>query len=211
MIESLITPKEKVKHIDESLSCAEAIQYLESHGLRCVPVLDATRTIFRGNIFRYHIYQHKFRYPEADLSRIPVTRFLKNTTKVVRVTDSILKLIFVMKDLPHIAVLNEKNSFVGIIEHSTMIDFLSEAWLSKHSKYLLEVSSVRPDDHLLKLTKLITKYTNIISAMNFEETSYSNQNISLFILPDTMDILELNDLERLLRKKGYKSTHYKIK
>lgn len=211
MIEHLIIPKDRLISINEQLNCQETIQLLESKGLRCAPVLDATNTIFRGNIYRYHIYQHKFRYPDTDLSTLPVTHFLKNTTKVIRPNDSVLKLIFAIRDLPHIAVLSEQNTFLGIIEHSTMIDFLMEAWFSGNARYLLEVQSEGYIGELTRLTKLINRYTDILGAMTFDETKYGNPSKALFILPASFDVVELNDLERLLSRKNYRAKHYKIK
>lgn len=211
MIESLIVPKNRLLCINESLNCQEAIQLLESNGLRCAPVLDATNTIFRGNIYRYHIYQHKFRYPQADLSKIPVTHFLKNTTKVVRTSDSILRLLFVINDLPHIAVLSDQNTFVGIIEHTEMMTFLAEAWLSNNAKYVLEVTAKGQVGELTKLIRLINRYTHIISSLTFENTKYGSESKFLFVLPGGFDIVEFNDLQRLLNRKQYKTKHYKMK
>lgn len=211
MIEALIVPKNKLICINEKLNCQEAIQILESNGLRCAPVLDDTNTIFRGNIFRYHIYQHLFRYPNTDLSTIPVTHFLKNTTKIVRVSDNILRLLFMITDLPQIAVLNDQNTFVGIIEHSTMMQFLANAWLSNNAKYVLEVQSKGQIGELSRLTKLINRYTDIISCMTFDETKYLTPSKALFVLPASLDLVHLNDMERLLTRKNYPTRHYKIK
>ncbi|MBF6626796.1 CBS domain-containing protein [Aerococcaceae bacterium zg-BR9] len=211
MIEALTIPKQKLTCINEQLNCQEAIQLLESKGLRCAPVIDATNSIYRGTIYRYHIYQHLFRYPDADLSSIPVTRFLKNTTKVVRVSDNAIRLLFVIGDLPQIAVLSEQNTFVGIIEHSSVLQFFAEAWLSHTGKFVLEITSSGRMGELNRLTKLINRYTDIVSAMTLDETSFDTPSKALFVLPEQFDIVQLNDLERLLQRKKYCTKHHKIK
>lgn len=211
MLEALVTPKEQIISISEEYTCQDAIQLLESEGLRCAPVLDATGQIFRGNIYRYHLYQQKFRYPEVDLATLPVTRFIKNTTKVVRTSDSILRLMFVMTDLPQIAVLSDQNTFIGIIYHRTLMQFFAQAWLSDHAKYVLEVTSSNQVGDLARITKLVTRYTDIITSITFEETQFRTPNKIFYVLPKSIDLVALNDLERLMARKGYPTKHYKIK
>lgn len=206
-----MTPKDRIISINESFTCQEAIQLLESEGIRCAPVLDATGQIFRGNIYRYHLYQHQFRYPDADLSKISVTQFIKNTTKVVRLTDSLIQLLFTMSDLPQTAVLNEQNTFVGLIYHTKLLQFLAKAWLTDRAKYILQVQVQNQSGELSKLMKYIHRYSDIITATTFEETSYSTPSQVYFILPTSLDSVKLHELERTLTRKHYSCKHYLIK
>lgn len=59
LIKSLVLPKERLTTIEESVTLEEALTILEDSGYRCVPVLDASGKIFRGNIYKMHIYRHK--------------------------------------------------------------------------------------------------------------------------------------------------------
>lgn len=211
MIEALVVAKDHIITINEELNCQQAIQLLESEGLRCAPVVDATGQIFRGNIYRYHLYQHKFRYPEIQLDSLPVTHFIKNTTKIVRLSDSILRLMFVITDLPQIAVLNDQNTFVGVIYHKTIIQFLAQAWLSDSAKFVLEVTTRNQVGDLSKITKLISRYSDIITSMTFEETKFGTANKIFYVLPKSLDTVVLNELERNLRRKNFPTKHYKIK
>ena len=127
MISKLIIPKDQLICIPENLNSQDALTILEDQQLRCAPVVDESTNLFRGNIYRYHFYYELYQQSLDNLSEIPVTRFLKNTTRVVHETDSFYHLLFTIRDLPHIAVLNEQNSFLGIIKHRTMLDFYSQA------------------------------------------------------------------------------------
>lgn len=64
----------------EDVTLEQALDILENSGYRCVPILDETGQIFRGNIYKMHIYRHKSR--GGDMS-LPVTYLLKNATKFV--------------------------------------------------------------------------------------------------------------------------------
>ena len=76
MINELLIHKNHLTCIPETMNCADAVAILEKEGMRLAPVLDGSNTLFRGNIYRYHIYQYKYHHPEADLTKIPVTHFL---------------------------------------------------------------------------------------------------------------------------------------
>lgn len=211
MINSLIIPKDQIVCIPESFSCKEAVEILEDNNLRCAPVVDATCTLYRGNLYRYHIYQHFYRHPEEDLSQLKVTPFLKNTTKVVHKDDSLFKLIFTMADLPYITVLNETNSFVGIIQHGQMLQFLSQAWAFNQAGWLLQVETLGNKGELNRLSKFLNRYCDISACTTFEKTDFDTVSICAFVLPDYVDSLTLNNLVRDLNRKNYPTQFFKIK
>ena len=73
-------------------------------GFRCVPVLDESGKLFRGNIYKMHIYRHKSRGGDMQL---PVTQLLKNATKFISINSAFFNIFFTIKDLPYITVLDE--------------------------------------------------------------------------------------------------------
>ena len=64
---SLIQTKDELVTVQEDISLAEALDILEDSGFRCVPILDKTCKIFRGNIYKMHIYRHKSRGGDMTL------------------------------------------------------------------------------------------------------------------------------------------------
>ena len=105
LLESLVTPKKDLTIVTESLTLAEALEILEASNNRCVPILDEDHQLFRGNIYRMHIYRHLASHGDMHL---PVTYLLKNATKFIYSDSSYFNLFFSMRDLPYIAVLNEQ-------------------------------------------------------------------------------------------------------
>ena len=95
LIKSLVLPKERLTTIVESVTLEEALQLLEESGYRCVPVLDASGKIFRGNIYKMHIYRHKSQGGDMQL---PVTSLLKNMTKYITVDAPFFKVFLKIKD-----------------------------------------------------------------------------------------------------------------
>lgn len=109
LFKSLIKPKDELTTVREDITLEKALETLEKSGFRCVPILDKTGQIFRGNIYKMHIYRHKSRGGDMQL---PVTYLLKNATKFVSLDSAFFKVFFTIKDLPYITVLDEHNFFL---------------------------------------------------------------------------------------------------
>ena len=211
MINELLVHKNHLTCIPETMNCAEAVALLEKEGARLAPVLDGSNTLFRGNIYRYHIYPYKFNNPEADLSQIPVTHFLKNTTNIVHDTDSIYGLFFAMSDLPYIAVLNEQNTFMGTISHNAMTRYFAQAWAMQKAGHVINVRTIGKKGEYERLLKVIHRYSEISSFMTLDEADSNTFSSMNFVLPVDLDQIKLNALLRDLAKRGYQTSYYKIK
>ncbi|MCW6660918.1 cyclic di-AMP binding protein CbpA [Aerococcaceae bacterium NML201209] len=211
MIDALMIHKSQLTCVVESSNCQESLALLEENHLRCAPVLDATSTLYRGNIYRYHIYQYLAQHPDADLSQIPVTHFLKNTTRVVHTNESMFQLFFAMTDLPYVAVLDAQNAFLGIIKHNAMLNFLAQAWVMDKAGFVLEVHTLGGTGELAKISKIINKYCDISTAVTLEETAYDTGARILFVLPHYLDQVLFNRLIRDLERKQYKLKAYNMK
>ena len=70
LIRELSLAKTRVRTVPETVTLAEALELLEEYGYRCVPILDETGKIYRGNIYRMHLYKHK---SEGGDMSLPVT------------------------------------------------------------------------------------------------------------------------------------------
>ena len=195
LIKSLVIKKDYLTTVNEHATLEEALKILEDSGYRCVPILDDTGTIFRGNIYKMHIYRHKSQGKDMSL---PVTYLLKNATKTIKVNSPFFKVFFTIKDLPYISVLDEENKFYGILTHSRLIDMLSDAWNIKTGSYVLTVLTDNSRGNLVKMAKAISKYSEIAGVMSLDASSAEvNDNFVrriLFTLPagvteDTMKLI----------------------
>lgn len=211
MLDDLLIYKDKLACLSETTMCDEAIEILEENHLRCTPILDQTQTMYRGNLYRYHIYQYKFHHPEADLSKLPVTRFLKNTTRVIRNNESLYQLFFAIKDLPYIAVLDQNNVFIGVIPHDNLIDFFAQGWAIERAGYILMVKTIGKRGDLSRISRLVNRYTDISSSMSLDRTDFRTHAMTLFVLPSNVDTIQINQLLKLLERKNYEYKLYHLK
>ncbi|RMC59785.1 cyclic di-AMP binding protein CbpA [Lactobacillus sp. ESL0259] len=204
LIKSLVIKKDYLTTVNEHATLEEALKTLEDSGFRCVPILDDTGTIFRGNIYKMHIYRHKSQGKDMNL---PVTYLLKNATKTIKVNSPFFKVFFTIKDLPYISVLDEENKFYGILTHSRLLDMLSDAWNIKNGSYVLTVLTDNSRGNLAKMSKIISKYCAIAGVMSLDaRTAGKTDNAVrriLFTLPAGLTEDVLKEIVKRLEKKGY--------
>lgn len=204
LIKSLVIKKNYLTTVNEKATLVEALKVLEDSGYRCVPIVDDTGTIFRGNIYKMHIYRHKSQGGDMNL---PVTYLLKNATKTIKVNSPFFKVFFNIKDLPYIAVLDEENHFYGILTHSRLLDMLSDAWDIKNGSYVLTVLSDNARGNLIKMSKIVSKHTNMSSVMTLDATAGELQGDfvrrTLFTLPAGVSEITMKTIVDKLQKKGF--------
>ncbi|MDO1604592.1 cyclic di-AMP binding protein CbpA [Lactobacillus sp. YT155] len=202
LIESLVIKKDKLTTVQADYTIQDALDVLEKSGYRCVPILDKTGQIFRGNIYKSHIYRHKAN--GGDMS-LPVTDLLKNTTKTIQIDSPFFKVFFNIKDLPYIAVLDEKNTFFGILTHSKLLDMLSDAWNMNLSSYVLTVLSDGKQGDLALMSKIIGKYVSIGGCMTLDaKEDVGVKRRTLFTLPIGTSSEILEKISKKLNRKGFK-------
>ena len=200
LVKSLVLKKDKLTTVKETVTLEEALKVLEDSGFRCVPILDESGQIFRGNIYKMHIYRHKSRGGDMNL---PVTTLMKNATKTISVDSPFFKVFFNIKDLPYIAVLDENNLFYGILTHSRLLNMLSDAWNLDLSSYVLTVSSSGDRGDLEKMSKIFAKYVSVAACMTLDAKSNEVVRRTLFTLPSGTDIETLKEIIKRLEKKSF--------
>ena len=195
----LIKSKETLTTLSEDATLAEALTVLEDSGYRCVPVLDPTGTLFRGNIYKMHLYRHKSR--GGDMS-LPVTALLKNATKFISIKASFYTVFFTIRDLPYIAVLDVDNHFYGILTHNSLLKLLAEAWNVNAGSYVLTIRVPDERGDLSTLAKEITRFTQIVNVISLAPHDDQTKEI-LFTLPADVDETRLNRIVKRLNRRGY--------
>lgn len=201
LLQTIITQKEKLTTVDETATLQSALEILEESGFRCVPILDATGTIFRGNIYKMHIYRHKANGGDMNL---PVTHLLKNATKFIYLDTSFFKVFFTIKELPYIAVLDEDNHFYGILTHSKLLGVLSEAWNVNSGSYVLTIASSGAKGELAQISKIIAKYSVISNCITLDLDHTEFSRYTLMTLPAEISEDTMLDICKHLEKKHFK-------
>ncbi|MGM0211910.1 cyclic di-AMP binding protein CbpA [Enterococcus sp. AZ112] len=201
LLKSVVIKKDNLTTVNESCTLEEALSILEDSGYRCVPILDESGKIFRGNIYKMHIYRHKAN--GGDMS-LPVTYLLKNATKFIYVNTSFFKVFFTIKELPYIAVLDENNYFYGILTHSTLLNILAQSWNVKQGSYVLTIASVGQQGDLAAISKIIAKYSSIASCITLDVDSEEFVRRTLITLPADTTAETCTAIVEHLERKNFK-------
>lgn len=201
LLKSVVIKKDNLTTVNESCTLEEALSILEDSGYRCVPILDESGKIFRGNIYKMHIYRHKANGGDKSL---PVTYLLKNATKFIYVNTSFFKVFFTIKELPYIAVLDENNYFYGILTHSTLLNILAQSWNVKQGSYVLTIASVGQQGDLAAISKIIAKYSSIASCITLDVDSEEFVRRTLITLPAGTTAETCTAIVEHLERKNFK-------
>ncbi|WP_303754567.1 cyclic di-AMP binding protein CbpA [Enterococcus sp. S86.2] len=201
LLKTMVYKKRDLTTVKETATLAEALEILEDSGFRCVPILDESEKIFRGNIYKMHIYRHKANGGDMNL---PVTHLLKNATKFIYVNSSFFKVFFTIKELPYIAVLNENNKFYGILTHSSLLNMLSQSWSIDQGSYVLTIASTGKQGDLAAISKIIAKYSSIASCITLDIGKDEFIRRTLITLPAKTDKALCDKIISHLESKNFK-------
>lgn len=201
LLKSMVYKKADLTTVLETATLAEALTILEDSGYRCVPILDETGKIFRGNIYKMHIYRHKAN--GGDMS-LPVTSLLKNATKFIYVNSSFFNVFFTIKELPYIAVLDENDHFYGILTHSSLLSVLAQSWNVEQGSYVLTIASTGKKGDLAAISKIIAKYSSIASCITLDIGKDEFIRRTLITLPAETTQTTLNKIIEQLESKLFK-------
>lgn len=203
-IKAICVDKSNIFHVTEDTTLAEALELLNSHNFRCIPILDATGTIYRGNIYRQHILRHLVEEKSLD---IPVTHLLKNATKYIFINSTFYKVFFSLRDLPYITILNEDHTFYGILTHRAFGRALHKMWNFEGSSYVVTVSVPKSKKGMMaKVSRIISRTSSITNVLTLDD--YSDPNIShlSFTLEKNCSYQNLQKIITRLNNRGFEVT-----
>ncbi|MBM6616042.1 CBS domain-containing protein [Desemzia sp. RIT804] len=201
LIKSLCIPKKNLTTVNEDVTLQEAIDILEESGYRCVPILDESGQIFRGNIYKMHIYRHKANGGDMNL---PVTHLLKNATKYVHLDDSFFNVFFSIKELPYISVLDSDNHFYGILTHSSLLSMLQQSWSIDNGSFVLTIASAGQKGDLATISKIINKFASISSCITLDVEREDLIRRTIITLEPGVTEETVNQISIALDKKGFR-------
>jgi CBS domain-containing protein len=158
-VKSNYLSKSKVTYVTENMSISEARYTIIQSGYRCIPVLDEKEEKFVGLLFKE---------TSSDYIIDNVGSVKENVSRVVEEKDAFIhentayfKVLFSIRRLPFMAVVDDDHNFLGIITHSKVMDILQDSYGIKNGGYSLTVSTTEGKGSLRKLFTAIHEEYNI--------------------------------------------------
>ncbi|MCW0953545.1 cyclic di-AMP binding protein CbpA [Weissella ceti] len=200
MLETLVKPRADIITITSNTTLQEAFDILEAENLRALPILDADGQMFRGVIYKLHLYKHLSE--QADMSQ-PVTTLMRNMTKFINIDASFFDLIFALRDLPFISVLDDRHHFIGIITNNRLNEVFENSWTPSSGRYVMTILTDGERGSLEKISKIIARYTDILSLVTFDPDENIRTTRVVVTLPMAVDEARLSKIIRQLSRRGF--------
>lgn len=171
-VKHMMIPNRECITIQENESLKAALEKLEEHKIDGLPVLQGNRYI--GVVTRYGIYKNYF------LSNVKREEFLSSTTaKDIAThqetflvgTELFEKTMLDLKDFPLLAVVDEKQNFLGVVTRSDVLGQFESAFGVNRPGVRIAFTSVETEGRIARLSEIAHHFhEHIISLVTFDET-----------------------------------------
>lgn len=158
-VKSNYLSKSKVTYVTENMSISEARYTIIQSGYRCIPVLDEKEEKFVGLLFKETTSDYII--DNVGSVKENVGRVVEERDAFIHENTAYFKVLFSIRRLPFMAVVDDEHNFLGIITHSKVMDILQDSYGIKNGGYSLTVSTTEGKGSLRKLFTAIHEEYNI--------------------------------------------------
>ena len=125
----LLKPKSAVAHINEKSSIRQGLEKMRGHGYKALPVIDEcgryVGTVTEGH-FLWYIVDGGIHRDIREHDNITIGELIKgDKTRSVRINASMEELLDIAADQNFAPVVDDRDSFVGIVTRSDIIKYFS--------------------------------------------------------------------------------------
>lgn len=122
-----LTPKSKIKIIDETMSIRQVLEIFEHYRYQVIPLLSKDgkylHSISEGDLLHYLKNNLKFdikEYENHNINEVPIYR----DYVAINVREELPYLFYKLKDQNYVPVIDDKGSFIGIITRKSILEYL---------------------------------------------------------------------------------------
>lgn len=201
LIKNNFIPLTKVRYCDDGQTVQEAMDFLESVGFRCVPVLDASKT-YLGNVYLSRVYRYilkKEGTPEDSIKNLIV-----NSDVYIHEEEPFINAFFNIREYPYLPVVNEEKKLSGILTHSKVIDVLQNSWGLEHGGYTVTASSTVYQGALKKFVSIVSQQANIEGLLTMDDEDRLFRRLIVTLSSQSVDDKKVDQLTKKLEKNGFR-------
>ncbi|AST91436.1 cyclic di-AMP binding protein CbpA [Sutcliffiella cohnii] len=192
-----------VQYCEPTFTVKEAYEKVKESGYRCIPVLSNNGRKFSGFIYKVHLLDYL--YEQKGKENDPITSLVQNEDAFIYEEDSFFKAFFTIKRLPFIAVLNEKEEFLGILTHANVMDVLADSFGMKTGGHTLTIATIEHKGAIKDLVTLL-KEVNIDGMLTLDNGEKYLRRI-IVNLPAELTKAEVQRLVKKIEEKEFRVTH----
>lgn len=194
-VKSVMIPKYSSFTIDHESSVKETLNKLEEHQIDGLPVLDGDNYV--GMITRYGIYENYFnteKTKEEYLQNTKVREIATHKDQYLKGNEIFEKTLLNLKDFPLLAVLDEKQKFLGVVTRFDVLAQFQSAFGMNKPGVRIAFTASETEGRLAKLSEIARQFhEQIISIVTFDETDKLVRRI-------VMKVEKRDNLKKFLEK-----------
>lgn len=179
-----------------------ALQQIEEHSIEGMPVLD--NNTYKGVITRNSIYESYFKAGgdrNLFLQQTKAGEIATRKENVLYGNEIFEKTLLKLKDFPLLAIVDDKNGFLGIVTRFDVLEQFQSAFGMQKKGIRIAFTSVETEGRLARLSEIAHQYhEHIISLVTFDESDQLVRRIVLKIEPSS----NLDKFTKKLEDSGFR-------
>ncbi|WP_066294192.1 CBS domain-containing protein [Bacillus sp. FJAT-29937] len=194
-VKSVMIPKYSSYTIDHESTIKETLDKLEEHQIDGLPVLNGDNYV--GMITRYGIYENYFKGKQTKEDYLQNTRAKDIAThqdQYLKGNEIFEKTLLSLKDFPLLAVLDEKQKFLGVVTRFDVLAQFQSAFGMNKPGVRIAFTASEAEGRLARLSEIARQFhEQIISIVTFDETDKLIRRI-------VMKIEKKDNIQKFIKK-----------
>lgn len=194
-VKNIMIPKHNVITVQSNDTLSEALNKLEENRIDGLPILNGNK--YAGIVTRYNLYENFFNSNQSK------EEYLQNTTcseiatyqdKYLKGQEVFEKTLLDLKDFPILAVVDDKNEFMGIVTRFDVLEQFQSAFGVNRAGVRIAFTSIETEGRIARLADIAHHFhEHIISLVTFDETDKLIRRI-------VMKIEKKDNLDKFVKK-----------
>lgn len=192
--------KKNVVYVKETDVLTKVQDKFVKSGFRCIPVLDDEANEYIGNVYKVDLLKYERDGQSLDEKVTPLIRDQEHG--FIYEEDPFFKVFRHIKQLPYLAILDQDETFLGILTSGNVIQVLEGAWGVEDGSYALTIGTIEYSGALQNILEVVNEYCNVQSVISLKNSLNYVRRVSV-VLPKGVDDDTLEQLTRDLEKANF--------
>ncbi|WP_160721396.1 CBS domain-containing protein [Bacillus sp. USDA818B3_A] len=171
-VKNIMIPKHECFVAQVTVTLKDALEILEKQQIDGLPILNGDK--YAGVATRFNIYEGFFKsgkQREDYLTSTTVNDIVSHKDKFLLGGELFEKTLLDLKDFPLLAVVDDHNTFLGVVTRSDILSSFESAFGVNRPGVRIAFTSVETEGRIARLSEIAHQFhEHIISLVTFDET-----------------------------------------
>ncbi|HET7578108.1 MAG TPA: cyclic di-AMP binding protein CbpA [Bacillales bacterium] len=195
-------PLSEVKHCHDGQTVQGAMDFLESVGFRCIPVLNQSTGEYLGNIYLVNIYRYLLK--EKGQPGDTIENLMDDREVYIHEEEPFVNAFFNIRQYPYLPVVTESKKLTGILTHAKVIDVFQHSWGLKQGGYTITAVSTEYKGALKKFVSVVSQQANIEGLLTLDDEQRLFRRLIVTLSAKNVDDKKIDLITQKLEKNGFR-------